>query len=47
MKATQAKYASLERFRQDLKPECTVVSYAPIIDAKPSDMTTVFTTMKK
>lgn len=31
----------------DLKPEFTVVSYALIIDAKPSDMTTVFTTMKK
>lgn len=29
------------------KPEYTLVSYAPIIDAKPSDMATIYTSMKK
>jgi hypothetical protein len=31
----------------EYKPECSVVSYAPIVEAKPSDMSTVYTTIKK
>ena len=31
----------------EYKSEFTLVSYAPIIDSKPSDMSTVYTTMKK
>jgi hypothetical protein len=31
----------------EYKSECSVVSYAPIIESKPNDMSTVFTTMKR
>ncbi|CAC5361987.1 unnamed protein product [Mytilus coruscus] len=31
----------------DVKSEFSFVAYAPVIDAKPSDMATVFTTMKQ
>jgi hypothetical protein len=29
------------------RPDVTVVAYPPIIDAKPNDMATVYTAMKK
>jgi hypothetical protein len=31
----------------EYRPEYSVVSYAPIVDAKPSDMSTVYTTMRR
>ena len=31
----------------DYRPEFSVVSYAPIVDAKPNDIATVYTTMKR